>query len=409
MTAIFPEYRVDHLVLLVGGNPLPNLVATRLQADLKTQIILVYSVGTQDVQDRLRELLTEQGYPCIQVLVEESNPWDIRNRVERSLRGRSGRVGIHYTGGTKAMAVNICKTARDVISDENLFLSYLDARSLKLWVEGPGIDRAVDRDVSLQVEVSLMDLLRLHKMDDLPQKPRITAIWPTVTQALAKIHTDSNYAATWRDWCQKTLRREDKPDKFKSPTQLKVVSTETIPFDSVRAALNQDIPGLVHPATFEQIVQLSQITKPFRKADEKMAQWFDGGWMEDYVFEQIAVIAQSMHIHDLSLSIEPHWGQTKFEFDVACIRGYRLFAISCTTSKDTKLCKSKLLEAIIRARQLGGDEARVALICCSDDPQGLEQEIIELLNNSPARVFGRTHVLNLAKELQAWIEAEGRS
>ena len=39
------------------------------------------------------------------------------------------------------------------------------------------------------------------------------------------------------------------------------------------------------------------------------------------------------------------------------------------------LLKQKLFEAYIRARQVGGEEARVALICCEDDPVRLEAEM----------------------------------
>jgi len=42
------------------------------------------------------------------------------------------------------------------------------------------------------------------------------------------------------------------------------------------------------------------------------------------------------------------------------------------------LLKQKRLEAYVRARRLGGDEARVALVCCSDDLDGLEHDMRRL-------------------------------
>ena len=56
----------------------------------------------------------------------------------------------------------------------------------------------------------------------------------------------------------------------------------------------------------------------------------------------------------------------EFEVDVVLVRGHRLFLISCTTDTTLAQCKSKLFEVAMRARQLGGDLARSALVCLID-------------------------------------------
>jgi len=52
-----------------------------------------------------------------------------------------------------------------------------------------------------------------------------------------------------------------------------------------------------------------------------------------------------------------------FEIDVAVVRGHRLYVISCTQSARLADCKGKLFEVSMRARQLGGDLARSAVVC----------------------------------------------
>ena len=86
------------------------------------------------------------------------------------------------------------------------------------------------------------------------------------------------------------------------------------------------------------------------------------------------------------------------------MRGYQLFALSCTSSDDKGLCKSKLFEAYRRARQMGGDEARVALVCYSDKPDKIKQSFISQINDSRVMVFGSKHIENLADELKIWIK-----
>ena len=90
-----------------------------------------------------------------------------------------------------------------------------------------------------------------------------------------------------------------------------------------------------------------------------------------------------------------------FEFDVAATRGYRLFALSCTASSDKDLCKSKLFEAFHRARQMGGDEARVALLC------GLTSDKARDLLRKFRREFysaeGAVHVFTIEQLKQAML------
>jgi hypothetical protein len=139
-----------------------------------------------------------------------------------------------------------------------------------------------------------------------------------------------------------------------------------------------------------------------------VCEWLDGEWLEHYVLQQIKDISQEWSIHESATSFwirEPRDPKmTKFQFDVAFMRGYQLFALSCTTSDDKGLCKDKLFEAYLRARELGGDEARVALICCSDEPDALKAKIEVALEDRKIPVFGREDLTDLANKIWRWIE-----
>ncbi|NJL66200.1 MAG: DUF1887 family protein [Microcoleus sp. SM1_3_4] len=136
--------------------------------------------------------------------------------------------------------------------------------------------------------------------------------------------------------------------------------------------------------------------------------YLDGLWLEHYVLQQIKTIADRNSIQDYGLNfVVPLAGADKFEFDVAFTRGYQLFAISVSTTSDRKLCKGKLFEAYLRARQMGGDEARVALICCTDEPDTLKAELA-VLDSKKIAVFGRDDLMNLSNKIEKWIEQNDR-
>jgi hypothetical protein len=71
--------------------------------------------------------------------------------------------------------------------------------------------------------------------------------------------------------------------------------------------------------------------------------------------------------------------------------------------------KKRLFEAYIRARQLGGDEACVALVCCAKDHEKLQEEMRRDVHAPQRiRVFGHQDLPELANQLSMWIQKESR-
>lgn len=81
--------------------------------------------------------------------------------------------------------------------------------------------------------------------------------------------------------------------------------------------------------------------------------------------------------------------------------------ISCTTDSKHSLCKQKLFEAHLRAKQLGGDEARVALVsrCTKQDCENLKKELSFVVENKKIEVFGIEDLdpKRFASKLDKWI------
>ena len=63
----------------------------------------------------------------------------------------------------------------------------------------------------------------------------------------------------------------------------------------------------------------------------------------------------------------------------------------------------------VRARQLGGDEARFSLVCCLENPGAMEKDVNQVWGaEGKIRVFGREHLLDLAQHLRDWITTAGQ-
>ncbi|MBN2394703.1 MAG: DUF1887 family protein, partial [Anaerolineae bacterium] len=150
---------------------------------------------------------------------------------------------------------------------------------------------------------------------------------------------------------------------------------------------------------------------PFATPDPQLlCRWLDGTWLEHYVLSQVTEVAQRCQLHDWGMTLRTDSGSTNpdFEFDVVALRGYQLFGISCTTSTDKHRAKLKLFEAYVRARQLGGEEARVGLVAGYAKPKGLQKEVENQLDvDGKVQVFGPRDLPTLARDLIQWFQKAG--
>lgn len=423
------DFKVDNLFLLVGTNPLPNYVAGRalLHSSEGSRVFLVYSLDTCEQRQHLEDALRQHGIESfVNILVEESNPVDIENRIAQEAAALKGRVGLNYTGGTKAMAVYSVLSLQKLHQTgkvPHVQFSYLDARTLRLVIAGSTQGTHL---VGTDIQVTLKDLLILHSRGS---SCEIAPLWPATASAIAAIHTQPSLRTSWHSWIatmffkeppwpaiteqtidaandrwqtwvrEQFVLQEYRRRRWKSKTELEKTLLEVpAAFIDVEQALLQEL-GLVTQTNLRDIMRHGKFTK-----SEDVGKWFEGTWLESYVLSQVQELQRSNQpdIVDSARSIQAHSHQ-QVEIDVAFTRGYQLFGLSCTSSSDRGLCKSKLLEVVIRAEQLGGAEARAGLVCCSEEPTLLQQEVSDLFGKN-VRVFGQAHLIQIKDHLARWIE-----
>ncbi len=382
------DFQTDHLFLLVGKNPLPNYVAAKLLATPTGKIYFVHSSETVGLVQNLIRVL--EIPPARQQLIEvgDADAHSILTRLTEQARNKNS-VGLHYTGGTKAMAVHAYRAIREA-AHEAIF-SYLNAETLQIYIDQPG-KLSKRYPVGLEVTLSIEELLNLHGYQLEAKTVTTNPFQPNFCRDMLKVPH-----STLRQWCNAHLRT-DKGIKNKRELERNPVLLPT------GEAFN---PLKAH---WTGCRTLDDLADQWGLKVRQAAKFLDGKWLEHYTLEALKQVKSESHITDYGLGIKPKRPRRSFEFDIVAMRGYQLFALSCSTTKPSKRnIKQKLFEAYIRARQMGGDEARVAVVGFTphqldNNPEKVEHEIAEMWaeTNQKVRVFGETHLPNLPKHLKAW-------
>lgn len=462
------DYQVDHLLLLVGSNPVPNAVAGKLLTTTADTITLIHSDDGLDLVQRLKSWFVHAGYSDTNIgfkQVEESNAASVYACVHEVLEGyeskvlkeyksdsdnankaRLVRMGLNYTGGTKVMSVHAYRAlkiwaeddSRDAIFSRNPVFSYLDARTLRMRFDPARGRPAISFYVGLEVDTSIRDLLELHNWE--PIKAPITVpVLPESAAALLAVHSNPTDARRWTEWLRNELfgnarkRVAIRPpfwvsqsgkelqeqydvkqpgDKWKSQTDLRKLAISWPALSALRETMSKELGQ--HGVEY---LNLTAATGRGCKDEKEFCKWLSGTWLESAVLSALQDCPQELHLKECCMDIKPKVPGSStpgelFQFDVAAIRGYQLFAFACTTEGGGKgLLKQKLFEAYVRTRQMSGDEACAALVCCTtqETADELEAEMRrDIILEGRIRVFGRDHLANLARHMEDWIREQSR-
>lgn len=432
--------KVDHLILLVGGNPLPNAVSGQILLRGGGKITLVCSEGTRGVAADLKEWFEKHGITVAgSVQIAEANPENIHTEVQL-IAADGGSIGLNYTGGTKAMAVHAHRAFRDVMGSKATYTaSYLDARTLRIvFDDGVYFNAAA----TLLQPFDLQDFVDLHPSTKLnPCNLPLTKAWlPQTAAAIAKSYRYDRQArrmlppSSWRRWYGQNLLnlnqyggRHDLRDgrdnllgwRHQNWVNRSTLEETTIPFPEgqigriLKKELAEDYAyvddELNIGRVYEAISESSSVPESFQQYEmEELCGWFSAKWLEHHVAASMSQtgLFDSVHIGVETVLKEDNRFPVAFELDVVGIRGYQLFAISCSTGSDFGDMKQKLFEVSLRARQLGGDEARIGLVCMNNQPRHIQNESRATIDRR-IRVFGTgtpNHLHNLQTHIKAWVE-----
>ena len=420
------KFKVDHLFLLIGENPLPNYVAAKTLVNKGGTAYLVHTTDTYETANNLKIILIQEDnkFKDVELITlqdYESDAHQISIEIRNTLTKIShGIIGLNYTGGTKAMSAHSYRTLfyeeikenngnKKYQQRENIIFSYLDPRKLEMCIDRENGERERIKIQPTTLEVDIVKLFNLHRLN-LTNTPEKESKLPNLATAMAHLFSDETKRKLWfsgfyKEFCEQARKKKSDGARgdWKGETLLLEVSVsvESLP-EEIVTAFKEEKFLIDNRLSLKQV----KITNPFAKL-KNFCEWLDGLWLEHYVLEEVKKISVEQFIKEnygMTFKIPLEGTEKGFEFDVAFTRGYQLFAISCSTTSKRDLCKQKLFEAYLRARQMGGDEARVILVCCSDEPDSIKAEIGNLLDQKKIAVFGCEDLVDLSTKISHWIK-----
>lgn len=369
--------------------------------------------------------------------VDESSATSICASVRSRLEAVSAAtVGLNYTGGTKAMSVHAYRAVELWAKDKGIspIFSYLDARSLQMMFESDAFSGFTRCErVGRSIQLKLHDLMQLHAWS-LVREPTRDPVLSATAGAIAKACSTAAGFEDWSRWIHREVRLKcrhinpalddlvtDKKQKIEhSAQQVCPVrprkdegwkDNEALRSVLLQLPSSEVLAGVMTTLRSELGVPsdsgLNLSYGMFGNDPKRFCEWLYGKWLEHHVLDVLRTLSGDLEFHECGQNVETTGVQ--FDLDVIAMRGYQLFAVSCSTDTKKSLLKLKLFEADVRARQLGGDEARLALVCCAAEPQQIEREMQRDFGvKGRIRVFGRQDLVSLSEGIKTWIQAEDR-
>lgn len=385
----------ENLVLIVGTNPLPDLVTAKhfiAEYPSLQNVWLIYSSGysgstysTMSYADNLAELIKKQKTDLHISFVGLKNIEsidDIVTDLVKSINKEVIRGGFHVnlTGGTKTMGIGVYEYFRDSAE-----FSYLSARDFHLFKADGGL---VSPDLRNKVKVTLGEMIFLlgyeffaKKEKDVDKnskgyRPPIDYKAAFDTTISDKFFSDSINDGSVLEfvnayWPIRDLFVNGKGDPHASKV-LEINFTKLLEKrDTIGETFFDVLKSL--PKDFRCINEDGNLLSllPNNKQLALAVKYIDGKWFEKYIVD---ILEGDSYFKDFDISsskeiYKSEWNDInlKFELDIIVIYGYQLFVISVTTDSRLKLLKNKAFEVINRAKQIGGQEARSALICLANN------------------------------------------
>jgi len=194
------EHKFDHLILLIGTNPLPNFVVAEYfikdNPYLKTIWLIhsrenIFQAGTGDQAENLERVLCERWKEDDKIhfyinkvsISDVSNAGIIQSEITKKIietENWSKARGFHfnYTGGTKSMSTHVYWILREIKEIQKSF-SYLDARNFSLVEDSKGV---IVKDLRKEISLDFYSLIKLHGFERLNKAPEMKEDFKSFTK-----------------------------------------------------------------------------------------------------------------------------------------------------------------------------------------------------------------------------------
>lgn len=416
------------LILLFGSNPLPPILAA-LHHGNGYEIHVISSEQVKDRTIRALEWLKTKGFTLGQTkyLPDVQSPSKIQAELGSFFRDYPG--DLHYSGATKALAVHAHRLWSEANVQKQARASWLSSNGM-LHFDNPNLN---DVDLRFEPQVCFEDLWSFHRNDTpkwsdehLKDRPRKLA------NKIAELHQADieNYRK-----CLPKLYEVNKNEHLKlelpdmaaegsiclKPSKLDLADKANFndgsPLLKNTKALHEMLFGT--DGTFDHICQYLKEALPKthqgrREQRLSVAKWLYGEWLEVWLADKLRNLKETdeprsrLLFDEVRQDVKVGGNDGALQLDVVAVRGHRSFLFSCTVDHHKALVKSKFMEASIRAKQLGGDLARFAIVSFyKNDTSILDEVRADGFNGyGDARSFEWKHFMSeeiFNSELRDWV------
>jgi len=389
----------EHLILLIGTNPLPNFVVAEHflhgNTDLK-DIYLVYSEekgnqkGTLSETKNLQKLLSER-HKNLQLYTIPLSDVSSAVEIDRDIRGQllsrlpsDCKIHFNYTGGTKAMSIHIYRAiemeSQKIIEKS---FSYLDARHFLIIDDNKGV---INNDLRQDIWMEFKELIDIHGFHRIKDNSKTHDFSQTLAEFCGLIE-EGRLHEYFKSYNRKKYLKKDK--LINKKTEI----TEELREHKANGVFLEIVSS--SPEGYQLFNREGKFTEPLTNNHLKsIVKFIDGLWLEEYVFQSL-----EKEFEGSKVSIDKNWKikksewTTDFELDVVLMNGYQLIGMSCTTSDMKSVCKSKGFEIIHRTQQIGGSEAKAVIITRLE-----HDKKIDLQDELGIHTGGKTNILVLGIE-----------
>ncbi len=384
------KYKVDHLILLVGGNLLPNAVAGRLLVKSGGKITLVHSAETAPTAQRLDNWLKKKDSQLTvhYKQIEESNPTNVIQSFQALLKKETGTIGLHYTGGTKAVAVHAHRVIREC--GKEVVLSYLDARKLQLVIDAKSPETGQKPEmvyVGQAVSLSIEDVLFLADS-------KLVATKGMEMPALATAMLNSENHADFQTWQNDSVLSNRKNERvWKKFSEISVDLPQSA---EIKAAIMADLENDGEKIVFYDTKFASYETgrgdnlvfspdkMPYRKVLDLLV---SDKYLAEAVFTVLQHIKSACDLSDIAIVANDQGG-----YDVIVTRGCEVFVVACTASPDPKEVRARVLELYLQTQEICANALVVSLV---ESPQNIKKI-------DGVKVVGKPHFQAIKDFMRVW-------
>jgi len=371
---------MDLLLLLMGGNPLPNYITAdyTLKPDRTDKndipapgkIIFVSTDQTEKFFQSILILLKKKHKSPlpqseeVKLGIKHRSPEFIREEIIKVLKKNPGLDSIHlnYTGGTKPMAANAVMAVSAFTREKGikLILSDLDPDNFKLTIFKVNSNDNIPEENNFPRERDLRDYVHL-KIDEIFDLHEMALVTKKKGKALLKddmidiIPISLAMAADYKTNNRRERFLEISKELEKSDPKINEKIISNRPY--LKGIFDENSKLKITPNQFYDFI--------------------NGKWLEYYLYSCLKKLETKLKIEfsDIGMSVEAEYEKRKCEIDVIAMRGFQMFLFSCTTSQKIKIVKQKAFEALFRAEQLGGEHAEVIVVSTMFNTPGIPGKI----------------------------------